>query len=107
MGQDALKRKTEILAGYCAEARRDPSEIERTMGTPVVVVRDKAEGDAFLQRIPEERRPYLVVGSPERCAEGLRPYIDAGFTGFTFNNNLYRTPEQIQQLGELLRLVTG
>src|SRR3954470_19514463 len=107
MGDEALKRKTEILAGYCTEAGRDPSEIERTMNSPVVVVGNKAEGDAFLQRIPEERRPYLVVGPPEQCVEGLRPYIDAGFTGFTFNNNLYRTPEQIHRLGELLRLVGG
>jgi F420-dependent oxidoreductase-like protein len=107
MGRDALQRKTEILAGYCAEAGRDPSEIERTMNSPVVLVRNKAEGDAFLERIPEERRPYLVVGPPEQCAEGMRPYIEMGFTGFTFNNNLYRTPEQIQNLGALLRLVSG
>ena len=40
-------------------------------------------------------------------AEALRPYIEAGFTGFTFNNNLYRTPEQIARLGDLLQLVAG
>jgi len=107
MGKEALERKTEILAGYCTDIGRDPSEIERTMGAPVVVVGDKAEGDAFLEHIPEERRPYLVVGTPEQCVEGLQTYIDAGFTGFTFNNNLYRTPDQIKRLGELLRLVGG
>ena len=36
-----------------------------------------------------------------------RPYLDAGFTGFTFNNNIYRTPEAIGVIGELLRLVAG
>ena len=35
----------------------------------------------------------------------LRPYIDAGFTGFTFNNTIYRTPEDIALVGELLELV--
>ena len=28
-----------------------------------------------------------------------------GFKGFTFNNNLYRTPEQIDSIGDLLGLV--
>jgi alkanesulfonate monooxygenase SsuD/methylene tetrahydromethanopterin reductase-like flavin-dependent oxidoreductase (luciferase family) len=107
MGMEPLQRKTEILAGYCAEIGRDPSEIERTMAAPVVVVGDKAEGDAFLEQIPEERRPFVAIGSPEQCVDRLRAYIDAGFSGFTFNNNLYKTPEQIQRLGELLRLVGG
>lgn len=107
IGMDALQRKTEILAGYCAEIGRDPYEIERTMGTPVVVVGNNSEADAYLQRIPEERRRFLVVGTPQECVDGMRPYLDAGFTGFTFNNNIYRTPDQIHRLGELLRLIGG
>jgi hypothetical protein len=35
----------------------------------------------------------------------MRPYLDAGFTGFTFNNSLYRMPDQIARLGELLALI--
>ncbi len=41
----------------------------------------------------------------DRAAEALQPYIDAGFTGFTFNNTIYKSPEQIGRLGDLLRLV--
>ena len=37
----------------------------------------------------------------------MRPYLDAGFTGFTFNNNLYATPEPIAEVGEVLRLIGG
>jgi len=37
----------------------------------------------------------------------LQPYLEAGFTGFTFNNTVYRTPEQIAAVGELLRLIGG
>jgi hypothetical protein len=47
-------------------------------------------------------RPLLAP-----AADALRPYLDAGFTGFTFNNNVYATPERIAVLGELLRLVGG
>ena len=57
--------------------------------------------------MPPERRPYVKVGRPEQMADELRPYLDAGFTGFTFNNTFYRTPEQIGLVGELLRLVAG
>ncbi len=107
MGLDGLKHKTEVLERYCAEIGRDPSTIERTAGAPVMVVESEAAGKALLERIPAERRPYVNVGTPEQAAEGLRPYIEAGFTGFTFNNNLYRTPEQIARVGDLLQLVAS
>ena len=106
-GLPVLNHKTDVLRGYCAEIGRDPDEIERTMGAPVVVVRSDAERDTFLERIPEERRPFLKVGSPQFCADGLRPYIDAGFTGFTFNNSIYRTPDAIRAVGETLALIGG
>jgi probable F420-dependent oxidoreductase len=31
---DTLRRKSEILAAHCADAGRDPAEIERSVGTP-------------------------------------------------------------------------
>jgi alkanesulfonate monooxygenase SsuD/methylene tetrahydromethanopterin reductase-like flavin-dependent oxidoreductase (luciferase family) len=57
--------------------------------------------------LPAERRQYVKGGKPEQAAEALRPYLDAGFTGFTFNNSIYRTTEQIGAIGELLRLVAA
>jgi alkanesulfonate monooxygenase SsuD/methylene tetrahydromethanopterin reductase-like flavin-dependent oxidoreductase (luciferase family) len=87
--------------------RPRPVTIERTVGAPVIVTESEAAGKAFLERLPPERRPFFTVGTPEQAADGLRPYIEAGFTGFTFNNNVYRTPEQIALVGELLELVAG
>jgi F420-dependent oxidoreductase-like protein len=107
LGFDALARKTEILAGYCAQIGRDPSTIERTMASPVVVAASEAEAKSAIELLPPERRPYIKIGVPEQAAEGLRPYIEAGFTGFTFNNSIYRTPEQIELIGDLLRLVAS
>ncbi|HEV8280330.1 MAG TPA: LLM class F420-dependent oxidoreductase [Candidatus Limnocylindrales bacterium] len=107
LGMEALKRKDELLTRYCEEIGRDPSTIERTMATPVVVAGSEAEANAALERVPPERRPFVNIGSPEQAADALRPYIDAGFTGFTFNNSIYRTPDQIGLIGELLRLVRG
>jgi len=106
LGFDVLRHKTELLEQYCEEIGRDPSTIERTMAAPVIVAPDDAMAKALIASMPEERRPFIQGGRPEQAAEALRPYVDAGFTGFTFNNNLYSTPEAIGAIGELLKLVS-
>jgi F420-dependent oxidoreductase-like protein len=107
VGLDALRHKSELLDGYCGDVGRNPGTIERTMASPVMVAPTEAAAAAMLERIPAERRPFVSVGRPKQAAEALRPYLDLGFTGFTFNNNIYRTPEQIAVVGELLQIVTG
>jgi F420-dependent oxidoreductase-like protein len=107
LGIDTLRHKTEVLERYCEEIGRDPSTIERTAGAPVIVTDSEADAKALIERLPAERRPYVTAGPPEQVADALRPYVEAGFTGFTFNNNLYQTPEQIARVGELLELVAG
>ena len=107
LGLEALQHKTDVLRGYCEAIGRDPDEIERTMAAPVLVAASEADASAMLGRVPPERRAGVVAGTPEQAAEGLRPYLDAGFTGFTFTNNVYRHPEQIAVVGELLRLVAA
>ncbi len=107
LGLDVLHHKTEVLAGHCEAIGRDPATIERTMATPVTVAATEADAKELLAGVPPERRPYVFAGTPEQAADGLRPYLDAGFTGFTFNNSIYRTPEQIAVIGELLQLVGG
>jgi len=107
LGLDVLQRKTGILAGYCEAIGRDPATVERTLAAPVLVAADEATAEQMRALLPEERRAHVAAGTPEQAADGLRPYLDAGFTGFTFNNNIYRTPEQIAVLGDLLRIVGG
>jgi F420-dependent oxidoreductase-like protein len=107
LGLDALRHKNEVLEGYCEAIGRDPGTIERTMAAPVVVSGSDAETRAMLERVPPERRNFVTAGTPEQMAEALRPYLDEGFTGFTFNNSIYRTTEAISRIGELLRLVGG
>jgi F420-dependent oxidoreductase-like protein len=107
LGIAALRHKDELLVRYCEEIGRDPDAIERTMASPVVVAGTHDDGERILAAMPPERRAHAVVGPPERAADALRPYLDAGFTGFTFNNSVYRSTEQIEQVGELLRLVAG
>jgi F420-dependent oxidoreductase-like protein len=107
LGFEVLQRKTEILAGYCEAIGRDPASIERTMAAPVLVAATEAEATAMLELVPPERRRLGLAGTPEQAASELQPYLDAGFTGFTFNNSIYRTTDQIALLGDLLRMVGG
>ena len=46
-----------------------------------------------------------MATSPEEAAEGLRPYLEAGFTGFTFNNPILTSPELVAMAGETLALI--
>jgi F420-dependent oxidoreductase-like protein len=96
----------DMLERHCATHGRDPSTIERTMATPVLVAANEAAGKAILDRLPPERRAHVKVGTPEQAAEGLRPYLDAGFTGFTFNNPVLPDAEAINAAGELLKLIS-
>ncbi|HYM84761.1 MAG TPA: LLM class F420-dependent oxidoreductase, partial [Candidatus Dormibacteraeota bacterium] len=105
LGLDELRRKTAILERYCEEIGRDPATIERSLGTPVLVARDPRHADEILARVPPERRTARPV-PPEQAAEQLRPFIDAGFTGFTFNDSFLETPEELALAGEALRFLS-
>jgi len=107
LGLETLRHKTEVLEGYCEAIGRDPATIERTMATPVVVAADERAVKAIIERLPPDRRAHVSGGTPEQAAEALQPYLEAGFTGFTFNNPIYRTTEQIAAVGEVLRLIGG
>ena len=107
LGFEVLQRKNDILVGYCEAIGRDPSTIERTMASPVIVAVSDAEARAFVERLPPERKAHVTAGTPAQVADAMRPYLDAGFSGFTFNNSTYSTTEQISAIGELLRLIGG
>jgi alkanesulfonate monooxygenase SsuD/methylene tetrahydromethanopterin reductase-like flavin-dependent oxidoreductase (luciferase family) len=77
------------------------------MASPAIVARDEAARDAILAAVPPERRPYVQGGTPQQAAEAIKPYLDAGFTGFTFNNTFYKSAEQIALIGEVLPLIGG
>jgi F420-dependent oxidoreductase-like protein len=104
LGLEVLKHKTEVLVRHCETVGRDPSTIERTMATPVILAVDDAQGAELLARLPPERRAAIAT-SAEQGADAIRPYLDAGFTGFTFNNSLLATPEAIALAGDVLRLI--
>ena len=104
---DDLKRKDEVLRRHCEAEGRDPETILRTVMAPVWLVRDQGQVRQMLDRVPPERR--AMIGEPatvEEAAERLRPYLDAGFRGFTFRNPNLATPELIGAAGQLKKLLS-
>jgi F420-dependent oxidoreductase-like protein len=106
LGLEVLRHKSEVLERHCEAIGRDPATIQRTMATPVMLAADDREAQRVLATLPPERRAHVTPGTPEQAAEGLRPYLEAGFSGFTFNDTVLPTTESIALAGELLRLVS-
>lgn len=105
---EELKRKKGVFEAHCAAVGRDPSQVTLTIGMGVIAIASsEREGKAILDTLPPERRAMGHALTPEQGAEFLRPYIDAGFTGFTFNNPLLPTVESIGRAGEMIKMVRG
>jgi F420-dependent oxidoreductase-like protein len=102
---DEVRHKKGVFEEHCAAVGRDPAEVTLTVMAPVVVARTEAEGKAAFEALPPERRVGVTVGTPERCAEALRPWVEAGFTGFVFRNPSMMDPERIAVAGDLIRLM--
>ena len=84
-GIDNVRRKEAVLRRHCEAVGRDPSEIERTAGLGVVVIRDSRKearkvADAIFERNgrakPWENQP---VGTPEDVAAYVAPYLELGY----------------------------
>jgi F420-dependent oxidoreductase-like protein len=105
---DDLKRKKEVFELHCSEVGRNPSDVLLTLGVGIVLTQTDQQAKAIMEALPAERRAMVrVVSSVDEAAEYLRPYLDAGFGGFTFNNPTLPTPEAIAHAGELIKVLRG
>ena len=92
MSLDEHRAKLDILRKHCREVGRDPSEIEVSHNTRVVIAATEGEYGELVRKLahrsgvsPDEYRRSLnraVAGTPEQCVERLREYVDAGITYF-------------------------
>jgi F420-dependent oxidoreductase-like protein len=102
-----LKRKKDVFERHCAEVGRNPSDVTILLGIGIILIESEREAAAVMERIPEERRPMVRALKPDQAAEFLRPHLDAGFGGFTFNNPTMPTIEAIERTGELIKTMRG
>jgi F420-dependent oxidoreductase-like protein len=102
---EELKRKKQIFEEHCEAVKRDPSEVLLTLGVTLVLAENEKDAKAILEGLTPERRAMAKTATVPAAAELLGQYMDAGFGGFTLNNNIYGTDEQIALVGELIKLV--
>ena len=102
---DELNRKKQIFFEHCEAVKRDPAEVQLTLGLGLVLMENEKDGKAILDTLTPERRAMAKVATVDQAEDLIGTYIDAGFTGFTFNNNVYSTDESIARVGELIKLV--
>lgn len=89
-GLEGFKRKEEALRRHCAEVGRDEREIERTLNTGPIIIRDSTEEAArVLEDIYEHNggakswagRPASAqpTGTSEHVVETLLPFVELGY----------------------------
>src|SRR6202011_941599 len=100
-----LKRKKAIFEQHCDAVNRDPSDVLLTVGLTLVLAENEKDAKALLNGLTPERRAMARTVNVPQAAEILGQYMDAGFGGFTFNNNVLQTKESIALAGELIKVV--
>ena len=102
-----LKRKKKVFEEHCAAVKRDPSEVLLTVGLTLVLAESEKDAKALMEGLTPERRAIAKTATVSQAAEVIGQYMDAGFGGFTFNNNVLQTKESIALAGELIKVVRG
>jgi len=84
---EEYRTKVEVLMERCEAVRRSPATLERSIALRAFCARDPAAARRGLEawaaargRDPERLAARSLVGTPEKCAERLRSYAEAGAT---------------------------
>jgi len=107
-GFENVRRKDDILRRHCEEVGRDESEIERTVGMGICVIRDdpdeaKRVADAIFERNGRaEPWKNQMIGTPEQILEVMRPFLGIGFRHFIVG---FQAPHDGETMERLIREV--
>lgn len=105
-----VRHKDEVLRRWCQEVGRDQSEIERTLGLGLVIIRDDPaaarEVDAAFRRQHPGYDESPRIGTAEQIAESLVPYVQLGFRHIFFDAPAPFDAETIERfVGEVKPMV--
>lgn len=86
---EGYKHKLEVLANHCADVRRDPNDVRKSLVFQAVVGETESEVREQIDRVSKARnvdvealKEGAVVGTPEQCVEQLMPYVELGVGDF-------------------------
>jgi alkanesulfonate monooxygenase SsuD/methylene tetrahydromethanopterin reductase-like flavin-dependent oxidoreductase (luciferase family) len=104
-GFESVRHKDEVLRRHCAAVGRDESEIERTVGMGVCIIRDTEEEahrvneEMFARNGRARTWQNQNIGTPEQVAERMRPYLGIGFRHFI---NGFPSPHDAESMERLV-----
>jgi alkanesulfonate monooxygenase SsuD/methylene tetrahydromethanopterin reductase-like flavin-dependent oxidoreductase (luciferase family) len=112
-GPETFARKEAALRRHCEEVGRDQREIERTLNTGPVIIRDSsAEAVKVLERTYDHNggaqtwsgRPASAqpTGTPEHLVELLTPFVAAGYRHIVFG---FPSPYDAETMSRLVNEV--
>src|SRR5947208_9445058 len=95
------------MRGFPFGTEQNPADVLLTVGLTLVLAENERDARKLLDGLAPERRAMAVTTTVAQAAEIIGQYMDAGFGGFTFNNNVLQTGESIALAGELIQTVNG
>lgn len=105
-----LRRKIEALHRHCEEVGRDPSDIDITWMTPLILTtsdEQTSEMRSVLQAsAPAEEIAGFTVGQPHEIPDLVAGHIGAGADEVIFSF-AFADPESVAKVGEALAIATG
>jgi alkanesulfonate monooxygenase SsuD/methylene tetrahydromethanopterin reductase-like flavin-dependent oxidoreductase (luciferase family) len=104
---ERARQKDEVLRRWCRDVGRDETDIERTLGFALTVLRDDA---AEARRVGREMgrhqggsRGASFTGTPEQLAEALVPYVEIGFRHIFFDQAAPWDDETLERIATEVR----
>ncbi|OBY29312.1 LLM class flavin-dependent oxidoreductase [Mycolicibacter kumamotonensis] len=94
-----------VLDDHCAEVRRDPATITRTMFKPVILAKTRQQAEAEMTPWQRDHQDQLgfITGGPDDVAGHVRNLLGAGIDGVIVQlPAAHNTPDRITELGSLL-----
>jgi alkanesulfonate monooxygenase SsuD/methylene tetrahydromethanopterin reductase-like flavin-dependent oxidoreductase (luciferase family) len=92
---EEMKRKIDIIKGYCADLGRKFNEIEYSVVLPCVIRKDQKLVQRDLQKRKKKGKTIeqfklalaggYAIGTPEEIVAGLRKYIEIGVTHYVLH----------------------
>jgi F420-dependent oxidoreductase-like protein len=108
---EAVTQSIRTLEEHCAAEGRDPASIEKTVSFPIVIRDDPAAArhrwDGLMTAngaADAGSVPYLL-GGPELVADGIRPFLDLGFSHVIVRMPAPFDRETIDRIGEVRELL--
>jgi alkanesulfonate monooxygenase SsuD/methylene tetrahydromethanopterin reductase-like flavin-dependent oxidoreductase (luciferase family) len=94
-----------VLDEHCAEVRRDPATITRTMFKPVILAKTRDEAEAEMTPWQRDHQDQLgfITGGPDDVIGRVCGLLDAGIDGLIIQlPAAHNTPDRITEIGALI-----